>query len=232
MAEDERGASGGTPKEQRMFVGHMAVALGAKAIEPRLPLGAAVASAFGLDLLWPVLLLLGAEVVQVRVGDTAFTNLSFVSYPWSHSLLVVTGWSILTAVGSRGLCGSWRVGSMLGGLVLSHWFLDVVTHRPDMPLWPFGPVIGLGLWDSIAGTILLEGSLLVAGLWMYLASSGSRDRTGSWGLVGLVALTSIVWVTQPWSPPPPNATAVAWGALVLWLLPPWARWIDAHREPR
>lgn len=215
-----------------MFVGHMAVALGAKAVEPRLPFGAAVASAFGLDLIWPILLLVGVEVVQVRAGDTAFTNLWFVSYPWSHSLLVVSGWSILAAVGSRGLSGSWRIGLMLGGLVLSHWFLDVVTHRPDMPLWPFGPMVGLGLWNSIAGTILLEGSLLVAGLWMYLASSVSRDRTGSWALVALIALTSIIWVTQPWSSPPPNPTAVAWGALVLWFLPPWARWIDAHRETK
>ena len=75
-----------------MFVGHLAVALGAKRAEPGMPLGAAVAAAFGLDLLWPILLLLGLESVRVHAGDTAFTNLAFDSYPWSHSLLAVVGW--------------------------------------------------------------------------------------------------------------------------------------------
>ena len=64
-----------------MFVGHLAVALGVKTTEPRVPLGAAVAAAFGLDILWPVFLLLGFESVRIHVGDTAFTNFAFDSYP-------------------------------------------------------------------------------------------------------------------------------------------------------
>lgn len=197
-----------------------------------MPLGAAVAGAFGLDLLWPILLLLGLESVQVHAGDTAFTNLAFVSYPWSHSLLVVVGWSGLAILLGRGVYGSWRVGAVLGGLVLSHWVLDFITHRPDLPLWPEGPVTGLGLWNSIPGTILVEGSLLAGGIWLYLGSSSARDRIGRWALVALIVVTGLLWVTQPWSPPPPSAAAVAWGALILWLLPPWARWIEAHRTSR
>jgi hypothetical protein len=214
-----------------MFVGHLAVAFGAKSAEPRLPLGAAVAAAFGLDLLWPVFLLIGAESVQVHEGDTAFTNLSFVSYPWSHSLLTVVVWSCLTALIAHRVLGSQRLGVLLGGLVLSHWVLDFITHRPDLPLWPHGPVAGLGLWNSIPATIVVEGGLFAVGLWLYSAASRARDRTGRWALVGLVALSGILWVSQPWSPPPPSATAVALGSLVLWLLPPWARWIEAHRAP-
>lgn len=76
-----------------MFVGHLAVALGAKRVEPRVPLGASVAAAFGLDLVWPILLLLGVESVRVSPGDAAFTNLAFASYPWSHSVLAVLVWS-------------------------------------------------------------------------------------------------------------------------------------------
>lgn len=215
-----------------MFVGHLAVALGTKAVAPRVPLGAAVAAAFGLDLLWPILLLLGVESVRVQVGDTAFTNLSFVSYPWSHSLLMVAGWSALTMFFGRRALGSWRAGVTLGALVFSHWVLDFITHRPDLPLWPNGPVAGLGLWYSVAGTILVEGGLLAAGLWLYVGSSTASDRTGRWALAGLVALTGLIWITQPWSPPPPSAVAVAWGGLILWLLPPWARWVDAHRTSR
>ncbi len=215
-----------------MFVGHLAVALGARSVEPRLPLGAAVAAAFGLDLLWPILLLLGLETVQIQAGDTAFTNLAFVSYPWSHSLLMVAGWSVLTALMARAAFRSWRTGAVLGGLVFSHWVLDFITHRPDLPLWPAGPVAGLGLWNSVAGTILVEGSLLGAGLWLYHATSEARDRIGRWALLGLIAVTGLTWITQPWSPLPPSTVAVAWGALILWLLPPWAHWIDAHRRRR
>jgi hypothetical protein len=215
-----------------MFVGHLALALGAKKMDPRVPLGAAVAASYGLDLLWPILLLIGAESVRVQVGDTAFTNLSFTSYPWSHSLLVVAGWSGLTMLLARRIYGSARIAKLLGALVLSHWVLDVITHRPDLPLWPGGPVVGFGLWNSIGATIVVEGALLAVGLWIYLRASAARDRVGRLALAALVAVTSLIWVSQPWSPPPPSAATVAWGGLVLWLLPIWAGWIDAHRRPR
>ena len=90
--------------------------------------------------------------------------------------------------------------------------------------------MGLGLCNSIAGTIAVEGAMLAVCLWFYARSTSARDRSGRWALVALIVFTSSIWVTQPWSPPPPSADAVAWGALILWLLPPWARWIEAHRD--
>lgn len=212
-----------------MFVGHLAVALGAKKVEPRVPLAATVAAAFALDLLWPILLLLGVESVRVNPGDTAFTGLAFDSYPWSHSLLVVLGWGGLGVLIGKSLYGSWRAGVVLGVLVTSHWLLDFITHRPDLPLWPAGPLVGLGLWNSVAGTIVVEASLLLAGVWLYLEATSHTSGVGRWALAGLIALTGLIWVTQPWAPVPPSATAVAWGALILWLLPPWAAWIERHR---
>ena len=62
-----------------MFAGHLAVALGAKTAQPRAPLAAYVAAAYGLDLLWPVFLLMGMERVRIQPGATAFTPLDFVS---------------------------------------------------------------------------------------------------------------------------------------------------------
>ena len=215
-----------------MFVGHLAVALGAKRVGPSIPLGATVAAAFGLDLLWPVLLLVGAETVRVKPGDTAFTNLAFEAYPWSHSLLAVAGWSLLVGLVGLRLFRSGRAGAVLGGLVLSHWVLDALTHRPDLPLWPGGPQVGLGLWNSIPGTLLVEGSLLAGGVWLYHRQTSAQDRTGTVALASLVALVGLIWVTQPWAPLPGSATAVAAGALVLWLLPPWAVWIERHRVLR
>ena len=89
---------------------------------------------------------------------------------------------------------------------------------------------GLGLWYSIAATILVEGGLFAGAIWLYVRSTTARDAVGRWALVGLVALTGTVWVTQPWSPPPPNESALAWGGLVMFLLPAWAAWVESHRS--
>lgn len=212
-----------------MFVGHLAVALGAKRVDPEMPLAAGVAAAFGIDLLWPVFLFAGVETVRVAPGDTAFTQLAFESYPWSHSLLLVVGWSGVAAVAGKALIGHWRSGIVLGALVMSHWFLDALTHRPDLPIWPGGPLVGLGLWNSVPATIALEGAIFAGAIAAYLSMSTARDGVGKWALWALLGLTGVMWVTQPWAPPPPSATAVAGGALVLWILVPWAHWVEAHR---
>jgi hypothetical protein len=214
-----------------MFVGHLAVALASKRVEPSIPLGGAVAAAFGLDLLWPILLLLGLERVRVNPGDTEFTHLAFESYPWSHSLLMAVLWSVLVWFLARRRMSS-RASVLLAGLVLSHWVLDFVTHRPDLPLWPNGPVLGAGLWYSIPATIAVEGSLLAAAVASYSRTTSPLDRTGTLAFLSLIALTTLIWVTQPWAPPPPNPTAVAIGALALWLLAPWGSWIERHRAVR
>jgi membrane-bound metal-dependent hydrolase YbcI (DUF457 family) len=215
-----------------MFAGHLAVAMAAKRVEPKLGLGSTVAAAFALDLAWPILLLLGIERVRVNPGDTAFTNLAFESYPWTHSLAMVLVWSVCVAVAVRLSTRATRPAFVLGMLVLSHWVLDWITHRPDLPFWPGGPVTGLGVWNSVLATILVEGGLLVVGVALYLSTTESRDRTGVVALLGLIALTAAVWVSQPWAPLPESADAVAWGALVLWLLWPWATWVDRHRRVR
>jgi hypothetical protein len=215
-----------------MFVGHLAAALVAKKAEPRLPLGAAVAASFGIDLLWPVFLLSGLESVRVHPGDTAFTHLAFESYPWSHSLLMVVGWSAVAALLSRYLLSSRRVGTVIGALVLSHWVLDLVTHRPDLPLWPGGPLVGLGLWDSVTGTLAVEGALLVLGTYLYVGMTSPRTWVGTAALAGLIGLTTVIWAFQPWAPPPPSASAVAQVGLVMWILPLWALWVERNRRLR
>jgi len=214
-----------------VLAGHLAVAFGTKRAEPTIPLWALVTAVFWLDLLWPVLLLFGVESVRVNPGDTAFTNLAFDHYPWTHSLATALGWSVLAAVVGRAGHLPWRSSVVVGALVLSHWALDFITHRPDLPLWPGGPTVGLGLWNSILGTFVVEGGLYLGALWLYVQGSDARDGAGRYSLVALSGLIGLLWATQPWSPPPPSAAAVAWGALVLWVCVPWAWWIDRHRSP-
>lgn len=212
-----------------MLAGHLAAAFIGTRVEPRVPLATAVGAAFALDLVWPLLLLAGLETVRVHPGDTAFTNLAFDAYPWSHSLLTAVAWSGLAGVVAGRAVGSARAGLVVGGLVLSHWILDAVTHRPDLPLWPGGPLVGAGLWNSVPGTLAVEGGLLAVATLTYTRAFAPLDATGTWALAGLVALIGALWALQPWTPPPPSSSAVAWGALVLWLLLPWSRVISRHR---
>lgn len=212
-----------------MFVGHLAAALAAKQAERRAPLAALVGAAYGLDLIWPLLLLAGVEAVRIDPGNTAFTPLAFDNYPWSHSLSMVVVWSVVAGRVAASVLKHARAGLFIGLTVLSHWVLDFVAHRPDLPLWPGGPTVGLGLWNSIPLTLIVEGALLAAAVALYLRTTRPRDAVGKWAFWGLVLLTTAIWISGPFSPPPPSVTAIAVVGLTLWLLPLWAGWIERHR---
>ena len=213
-----------------MFIGHYALGFAAKRVEPSLSLAWLLAAPQVLDLLWPIFVLAGLERVEVAPGNTAFTPLAFTHYPWSHSLVMALVWGV--AFGALVLASrrSMRAAMVGAALVVSHWVLDWVSHRPDMPLWPGGPRFGLGLWQSVAATFAVEGAMFVAGVWIYARSTTARDRTGKVALIALVAFLSIVYVANEFGPPPPSGKAVAASALALWLVPLWGRWIDHHRE--
>jgi membrane-bound metal-dependent hydrolase YbcI (DUF457 family) len=214
-----------------MFVGHLAVALGVKRAAPRVPLPTLVAASYGLDLVWPVLLLAGVERVRVAPGNTAFTPLAFDSYPWSHSLVMAVLWGAAAGAAASRLQAN-RVAALVCAVVVSHWALDFITHRADLPLWPGGPTVGLGLWNSIPGTLVVEGAMFVAALEAYRRAFRPTDAVGSWAFRSLIALTSLIWMSGPWGPPPPSTTAVAIVSLALWVLPVWALWIERHRKGR
>jgi dienelactone hydrolase len=187
-------------------------------------------AAFGLDVLWPIFLLAGIEVVRVHPGDTAFTPLEFVSYPWTHSLAMSALWGALAAAVTYARLQSGRAAGVIAAVVVSHWVLDFVTHRPDLPLWPGGPMQGLGLWNSTAGTIAVEGALFAGGLALYLRSSRATDRTGRIALWALILLVGGIWLSGPFSPPPPGPTAIAVaGLLFAVMMLPWTMWIERHR---
>ena len=215
-----------------MFAGHAAVALAVRPTLPRHSLGVLFAATYLLDLIWPVLLLTGVEHVEIDPGNTAFTPLNFVYYPWTHSLLTATVWGVVFAlIVRRGRPQPARDALWLVVLVVSHWLLDFVAHRPDLPLTPgASPRLGLGLWNSIPGTLLVEGGLFLAGAAIYVRRTTAGRGRGSpalWSLLGLIVL---IWVSQPFSPPPPNPEAVAGAGLLMWLFPLWAHWADRHRH--
>jgi hypothetical protein len=216
-----------------MFVGHAAVALAAKSKAQDVSLGWLLAAAFGLDLLWPNFLLLGIEHVEIVPGATAFTPFVFESYPWSHSLVMACLWGLCAAGIARWRGRTAGVAFLIAAIVVSHWVLDVASHAPDMPLWPGdSPKLGLGLWNSIPATLVVEGAIYLIGITVYVRCTRAQDRIGSIGLWAFLIACALMWVAGPWTTPPPSARALAWFAQAAWLLILWAWWIDRHRVPR
>jgi membrane-bound metal-dependent hydrolase YbcI (DUF457 family) len=153
-----------------------------------------------------------------------------VSYPISQSLLTACGWGALFALLYWARTRYTRGAVVIGLSVVSHWVLDFVTHRPDMPLYPGGPKFGLGLWNSVPATVCIEVGMYVVGAWLYLSSTRARDRTGSYALWVFLAFGLLAYIGNILGPPPPNTRAIACVTLTLWLVPVWAWWIDRHRE--
>jgi membrane-bound metal-dependent hydrolase YbcI (DUF457 family) len=214
-----------------MFIGHFGVGFGAKPAAPRVSLGTLFFAAQFVDLLWPTLLLLGVERVRIDPAATVVTPLAFDHYPISHSLLVSVGWALLIG-GIYFLLRRDRRGALvLAGLVLSHWVLDLVVHRPDLPLYPGAATnVGLGAWSSLPLTLAIELPLFALGVWLYTRATTPRDAIGRWGLAGLVAFLLVVYASNILGSPPPSATIIAWVGQAQWLLVIWAYWLDKHRS--
>jgi len=215
-----------------VFVGHAGLALAVRARAPRLSLGWLMAATFGLDLLWPVLLITGLETLRLQPGATAFNVFVFDHYPWSHSLVMSVLWGGLVFAVARWRGLSRSDAGLLGALVVSHWLLDLVVHIPDLPLWPGpSPMLGLSVWNSKALTYAVEGSLYLICAAAYLRATRPLDRTGTVATWGLLVALAAAWVPSPWAPPP-SATAVAWAAPFVAVFFVWGAWADRHRRIR
>lgn len=214
-----------------MFLGHYAIALGAKGAAPRVSLGTLFLSAQIVDLIWPILVLLGIERVKIAPGITAVNPLDFTDYPITHSLVGALGWSLLVTVVYWLVRRYPRGAAVVGAAAFSHWILDLISHRPDLPLVPGGAVrVGLGLWNSVPGTLIVEVGIFIAGALLYLRTTKARDRVGHYALWALLAVLMMIYAMNFLSPPPPSVTAIGAAGLGLWLFVPWAYWIDRHRD--
>lgn len=215
-----------------MFIGHFAIGFAAKKFAPRAPLPLLLSAPLLADMLWPFLLLLGWEHVRIAPGDTRFTPLNLYDYPWSHSLLMLCVWAIAFAAVYYAFA-RYRAGAIAVWLgVVSHWVLDWITHRPDMPLFPGGgPKLGLGLWDSVAGTMVVETAMFAGALWLYVSATRARDRIGTYAFIAYVLLLAVLYIGDRFSPPPTSPAAIAWTAIVAEIvLLLWAGWFDRHRS--
>ena len=214
-----------------MFILHFGVALAAKKIAPRTSLGTLILGAQFADLLWPILLLAGVEQVEIVPGITKVSPFDFINYPFSHSLLMVVVWSVVVGGIYYVLRRYQRGAFVIAAAVISHWILDFIVHRPDLPLRPGGQArLGLGLWNSWPASIAVEVLFFGPGLWIYFSSTRARDNIGRYGFWSLMAFIFLGWISSLFAGAPPDVRSVAWGALVMWITVPWAWWADKRRD--
>jgi len=207
-----------------MFIGHYALAFWAKKIDKIPSLAIMFVAVQFLDLIWPIFVLLGVETFEIDPGNTEITPLNFTFYPYSHSLLMTLVWAILFALVYFGFTKNKKGSILLGVLVCSHWILDFLTHRPDLPLTPFTQLrVGLGLWNLPLIEMALETGLFLIGAFLYLKTGLVRRKIAFWLFIVLFLLIHFMNI---FGPPPPSINAVAWSANLMWLFVLWAWWIQ------
>ncbi len=210
-----------------MFIGHYALAFATRRPGYIPSLAVLFIAVQLLDLIWPILVLAGIETFRVQEGITAMTPLNFTHYPYSHSLLMSVAWGILFALVYFLFTKNRKGALLLVPLVVSHWLLDYITHRPDLQLSPFSETrFGLSLWNYPTVGIALETTMFVAGILLYYVMVKPQRKIAFWSLAGLFV---IIYFMNIFGPPPPSVEMVAWSANGMWLFIVWAFWLE--KEP-
>jgi membrane-bound metal-dependent hydrolase YbcI (DUF457 family) len=216
-----------------MFIGHFGLGFAAKKLDSKPSLGTAFLATQFIDLLWPFFLLAGIEKVAIEPGNTAFTPLNFISYPFSHSLAAVLIWAVLFGGVYYLIRKDGKSALVLALLVVSHWLLDLLTHRPDLPLsFSEETKVGLGLWNQKAATIVVEMLIFSLGIYLYLQSTTAKNNKGKYALWSLVVFFLVIYVMNILGDPPPDAEAIGYVGLAQWLFIAWGYWVDNNRTVR
>lgn len=214
-----------------MFIGHFGIGFAAKKFSSQLSLGTLFIATQFIDLLWPILILLGLEKVEIDIGNTVVTPLNFIAYPISHSLIGVVCWAGIVGIVYYLIKKDRAASITLGLVLLSHWVLDLITHRPDLEIISnIGSKVGFGLWNSLIGTMVVEVTIFALGIYYYLKTTRAINKKGDYALWGLITFIGIIYAGNLFSPPPPSVDSLPFVGLATWLLVAWGYWVDRNRE--
>jgi hypothetical protein len=216
-----------------MFVGHYGPSFAAKTVKPAIPLWVLFLAVQLLDVFWAIFVLLGIEKVRIVPGITAVNPLDLYYMPYTHGLITSMLWSIVAAAAYRALKkdADWTAAGIVGGAVFSHWILDLLVHRPDLPLYGDSYKVGLTLWDYPVAASALEVVILFGSLYFYLRSTRPITRAGRYGMVifgiAMLAVQGIVF----FGPPPTSDKSAAMTALFAYFLfAGIAGWLEKKRS--
>jgi hypothetical protein len=190
-----------------MVAGHFGFAAIVKSRERQAPLWVLMLACQWLDVIFVPLFVAGIETitpVDLPSSTSSYGNV-IIYADYTHSLVgalalsLVFGWIAALIWGKR-------TGLILGGVVFSHWLLDLLMHRSDMPILPGNaghlPRLGFGLWRHPVASVAAELVLVLAGAWMYwraavevTESDGRRSRTLAHVAGGLMLFAGLVTLT-------------------------------------
>ena len=216
-----------------MFVGHYGPSFGIKAIRPAIPLWLLFIAVQLVDVAWAILILLGIEKVRIVPGITASNPFDLYYMPYTHSLVAAGLWAVAAIVLCKPLRGvrNWSAAVWVGAAVFSHWVLDLLVHRPDLPLYDDTMKVGLGIWNYPAIALALEALLLFGGMIMYLRRTQAINAIGRLGppVFGILMLAIQGYIF--FGPPPTSPGAAAITALVSYFVfAVVAHWLDRQRH--
>ncbi len=217
-----------------MFVGHYGPSFAIRAVRPEIPLWVLFVAAQLVDVAWGLLVLAGIEKMRIVPGITAASPLDLYYMPYTHSLVAALLWSVGAAVVCRWAFRwkGWGAAWWVGAAVLSHWILDLLVHRPDLPLYDNTAKVGLGLWNYLGISLALEALVLAGGLWLYMSRTRALTRVGRVGPVVFAVLMFAMQVGMLFAPYPPTPAAVAISALIAYVaFAAVAGWMDRQRVP-
>jgi hypothetical protein len=213
-----------------MFIGHFGVGFAGKKFDKSVSLGTYFMAAQWIDLIWPILLLLGVEKVEIEPGISAVTPLDFIYYPFTHSLLAAIIWGVLFGLVYFLIKKKLKTAIILGALVVSHWFLDLLVHIPDLSLIPgLDLKVGLGLWNNFIATLIVEGLIFIGGIYLYLKTTKPKNKTGNFTVWGLIIFLTLIYIGNLFGPPPDSVQAIAVVGNAQWLIILLGYWIDRNR---
>lgn len=220
-----------------MFIGHYGVGFAAKKITfhnikpvKKPSLGTFFLASLYLDILWPVFILFNIEKVTIEPTGKAFQTVHFIYFPFSHSLIAAIVWALLFGLSYYAFRKDIKYSIVLAIVVLSHWILDLVSHSPDLQLIPGNNIrVGLGLWNSLTFTIIIEGLIFLIGVYFYFISTKAKNKRGHFLFWALLIFLSLTYVMDIIGPPPPSVKAITVSGFSEWLLIAWGYWIDRNR---
>lgn len=202
-----------------MFAGHIGAALAIGRSERRINVGAFVVAALLLDIALWLFVLLGRESVVIPANFIATHQPEF-AFPLSHGLAASVAWSIATgfvafAASAHLGASRARAAALVSAAVFSHWLLDLLVHRPELPVAGAGSaMVGLGLWRRMPLALAVEALVLITGLALFLPGAQLSRSRKAWLLVLCVVVLVFTVLGMTVAPAPFSANASASSSLV------------------
>ena len=220
-----------------MFVGHYSVSFALKKTDRNISLGMLFLAVQFVDILWAIFVLLGIEKVRITPGFTESNSLDLYYIPYTHSLPAAILWSLLLAgifyfYHSANKESAFRISAAMGLAVFSHFVIDLLVHKQDLPMIGNSFKIGFGLWDYRWYAFITETGILFAGFWLYLQATTGTGFSGKYGMWIYIAFLQMVNIINFFfNPPPTNSNIAAISALASYFaLAAIAFWLDKKRN--